>query len=69
MLLVAVAGLFYAGMLVKQVKQADQGTPRMQEIARAVREGADAYLAAQFRKIGLLIVLITIGCSSPSTAG
>ena len=60
MLLIAVAGLVYAGMLVKQVKAADQGTPRMQEIARAVREGANAYLAAQFRKIGPLIILITI---------
>ena len=58
---VAVAGLLYAGMLVKQVREADQGTPKMQEIAAAVREGADAYLWAQFRKIGPLIVLITIG--------
>jgi K(+)-stimulated pyrophosphate-energized sodium pump len=32
----------------------------MQEIADAVREGANAYLAAQFRKIGPLIVVITI---------
>ena len=32
----------------------------MQEIADAVREGANAYLGAQFRKIGPLIVLITI---------
>ena len=47
-------------MLVKQVKAADQGTPRMQEIAAAVREGANAYLAAQFRKIGPLIVIITV---------
>jgi len=55
----AIAGLLYAGMLVKQVREADQGTPRMQEIAGAVREGAKAYLAAQFRKIGPLIFLIT----------
>jgi K(+)-stimulated pyrophosphate-energized sodium pump len=60
-LLIAVAGLVYAGMLVKQVKAADQGTARMQEIARAVREGANAYLGAQFRRIGPLIILITIG--------
>jgi K(+)-stimulated pyrophosphate-energized sodium pump len=57
---VAVCGLLYAGMLVGQVKRADQGTPKMQEIAAAVREGANAYLAAQFRKIGPLIVVITI---------
>ncbi|HLA85072.1 MAG TPA: sodium-translocating pyrophosphatase, partial [Thermoguttaceae bacterium] len=57
---IAVAGLLYALMLVKQVKEADQGTPKMQEIAKAVREGADAYLWAQFKKIGLLIVLLTV---------
>ena len=57
---VAVAGLLYAAMLAKQVLAADKGTPRMQEIARAVREGANAYLAAQFRKIGPLIVVITV---------
>jgi len=59
-LVVAVAGLLYAGMLVKQVKAADQGTKKMQEIADAVREGSNAYLGAQFRKIGPLIVIITI---------
>ncbi|HUL54864.1 MAG TPA: sodium/proton-translocating pyrophosphatase, partial [Opitutaceae bacterium] len=57
---IAVAGLLYALLLVKQVKGADQGTPRMQAIAAAVREGADAYLAAQFRKIGPLILIITL---------
>lgn len=59
-LLVAIAGLGYAVMLVKQVKEADQGTPKMQEIAKAVREGADAYMWAQFKKIGPLIILITV---------
>jgi K(+)-stimulated pyrophosphate-energized sodium pump len=57
---IAVSGLLYALMLAKQVKAADQGTPRMQSIAAAVREGADAYLAAQFRKIGPLILIITV---------
>jgi K(+)-stimulated pyrophosphate-energized sodium pump len=59
-LVVAVLGLLYALMLVKQVKAADQGTKRMQDIAAAVREGADAYLAAQGRKIFPLIVVITV---------
>ena len=56
---VAILGLLYAGMLVGQVTGADKGTPRMQEIAGAVREGANAYLAAQFRKIVPLIIVIT----------
>ncbi|MGD0653919.1 MAG: sodium-translocating pyrophosphatase [Thermoguttaceae bacterium] len=57
---VAIAGLIYALTLVKQVKKAPQGTPRMQEIAQAVREGANAYLGRQFRVVFVLIFLITI---------
>ncbi len=57
---VAIAGLLYALALVRQVRRAGNGTPRMQEIAAAVREGANSYLAAQFRRIGPLIALITV---------
>jgi K(+)-stimulated pyrophosphate-energized sodium pump len=57
---VAVASLFYAWALARQVKRADQGTARMQEVAAAIREGANSYLAAQFRRIAPLIVLITL---------
>ncbi|MCE9547157.1 MAG: sodium-translocating pyrophosphatase [Planctomycetia bacterium] len=57
--LVAIAGLVYALSLVRQVKGAPQGTPKMQEIAASIREGADAYLFRQFRVVGILIVVIT----------
>ena len=56
---IALAGLVYAGMLVRQVQDAEQGTERMKEIARAVREGANAYLFRQFRVVGILIIVIT----------
>ncbi len=56
---IAIAGLVYGLLLAKQVKDADAGTPKMQAVADAVREGANAYLSAQFRKIGILIVVIT----------
>jgi K(+)-stimulated pyrophosphate-energized sodium pump len=56
---IAIAGLVYGLLLAKQVKDADAGTPKMQAVAEAVREGANAYLSAQFRKIGILIVVIT----------
>ncbi len=59
-LFVAVLGLLYALMLAKQVKAADQGTKRMQDIAAAVREGADAYMTAQRGKIIPLIAIITM---------
>ena len=56
---IAAGGIGYAVMLVGQVKGADQGTPKMQEIALAVREGANAYLFRQFRVVGILILVIT----------
>ena len=37
-----------------------QGTKKMQEIAAAIREGANAYLYRQFRVVGVLIVVITV---------
>jgi len=57
---IAIAGLVYAGMLVRQVYDAEEGTPQMKEIARAVREGANAYLYRQFSVVAVLIVVITV---------
>ncbi len=57
---IALGGLGYALMLVGQVMKADKGTQKMQEIAQAIREGANAYLYRQFSVVGVLIVLITI---------
>jgi K(+)-stimulated pyrophosphate-energized sodium pump len=47
-------------VLVRGVLAADQGTPRMMEIARAIQEGAMAYLRRQFRTIGLILVPVAI---------
>ena len=52
-LLVAIAGLVYAGTLVNQVIGADEGTERMREVGAAIRQGANAYLARQFKAIFL----------------
>jgi K(+)-stimulated pyrophosphate-energized sodium pump len=59
-LAVAVGGLAYAARLMKQVYAADTGTPAMQKVAQAVREGANAYLRRQFTVVGVLIVILTI---------
>jgi K(+)-stimulated pyrophosphate-energized sodium pump len=59
-LLIAIAGLVYAGMLVGQVLNADQGTPKMQEVAAAIREGAWAYLTKQAKALFPLIFLLTL---------
>src|SRR5438270_11487869 len=44
---IAAAGLIYAFLLAFEVYGADKGPSLMQEIAQAVREGADAYLKRQ----------------------
>jgi K(+)-stimulated pyrophosphate-energized sodium pump len=59
-LVVAVAGLGYSVWLMKEVYAADTGTPAMQKVAQAVREGANAYLRRQFTVVGVLIVLLTL---------
>ena len=42
----------------RQVLAADPGTEKMQEIGAAVEEGAQAYLARQFKTLGVFVVLV-----------
>ena len=46
--------------LMRGVLAADQGTPKMIEIATAIQEGAWAYLKRQFRTIGVILVPLAI---------
>ncbi|MFD8827941.1 sodium-translocating pyrophosphatase [Streptomyces sp. NPDC059605] len=55
---VAVAALVVARLLVRQVLAAGEGTKRMKEIAAAVQEGANAYLARQLRTVGVFAVVV-----------
>jgi K(+)-stimulated pyrophosphate-energized sodium pump len=55
---IALLALAVAGWLVRDVLAASQGTAKMQEIARAVQEGAAAYLRRQFRTLSIFVVLI-----------
>jgi K(+)-stimulated pyrophosphate-energized sodium pump len=58
--LIALVALVYAFVLVKEVLKADQGTPKMQEIAKAVQEGAAAYLNRQFRTLAVFSVIVFV---------
>ncbi|MFJ8882587.1 sodium-translocating pyrophosphatase [Streptomyces sp. NPDC102402] len=55
---VALAALVLAHLLARQVLAAGEGTDRMKEIAAAVQEGANAYLARQLRTVGVFAVVV-----------
>jgi K(+)-stimulated pyrophosphate-energized sodium pump len=55
---IAVAALFVALVLVRQVLAAPDGTDNMREIAGAVQEGASAYLSRQFRTLAIFAILV-----------
>ncbi|MFE0650215.1 sodium-translocating pyrophosphatase [Streptomyces sp. NPDC059534] len=55
---VALAALVVARLLVRQVLAAGQGTERMREIAAAVQEGANAYLARQLRTVAVFAAAV-----------
>ena len=52
--------IVYAIWATASVMKADAGNPRMQEIAAAVREGAQAYLKRQYMTIGIVGVVIFV---------
>ena len=56
--LCGVLSVVYAIWATSSVLSADAGSPRMQEIAAAVREGAQAYLRRQYTTIGLVGIVI-----------
>jgi K(+)-stimulated pyrophosphate-energized sodium pump len=47
-------------LLARGVLAADQGTPKMIEIAQAIQEGAMAYLRRQFRTILIIVVPVAV---------
>lgn len=55
-----IAGLALAMALIfrRQVLAAPEGTESMQEIGRAVQEGASAYLARQFKTLSFFVVIV-----------
>lgn len=53
---IGVVALLFAALFRSQVLAADDGTEKMQEIGRAVQEGASAYLTRQFRTLAVFAV-------------
>ena len=63
--LLAIAVGFF---LVKSVMAADEGSPKMKEIAKAIQVGALAYLKRQFKTIGVILVPLAVIVFLTSTA-
>jgi K(+)-stimulated pyrophosphate-energized sodium pump len=59
-LVIAIIGLLYAVLLRSQVLKEDKGTPEMQKVWNAIRDGANAYLRRQLVTILPLIAILTI---------
>ncbi|MBT5540278.1 MAG: sodium-translocating pyrophosphatase, partial [Alphaproteobacteria bacterium] len=59
-ILCAVLALLYGLYAFGSVMKASKGTDKMQEIARAIQEGARAYLNRQYTAIGLVGVVVGI---------
>ncbi len=55
---IAVVALAMATLFRSQVLAAGEGTENMKTIARAVQEGASAYLSRQFRTLGIFAVVV-----------
>ncbi len=63
LLFALVAALFGIGVglvLMRGVLAADQGTPAMRDIAKAIQEGAQAFLSRQFKTIAIIIVPLAV---------
>src|ERR1700744_5501096 len=57
---VGVLALVAALVLARSVLSADTGTAEMRVISDAIREGAEAFLARQYKTIGILAVVIAV---------
>ena len=53
---ISLVALVFAYYLVRAVLAAPEGTDKMKEIAKAIQEGATAYLSRQFRTLSVFVV-------------
>ncbi len=60
LLVISLVALLFAYYLVREVLAAPEGTEKMKEIAKAIQEGAAAYLKRQFRTLGIFLGLLTV---------
>jgi K(+)-stimulated pyrophosphate-energized sodium pump len=59
-LLSAFIALAYGGWIVFSVRKADKGSDAMQNVAKAIQEGANAYLNRQAKTMFVFVVIMTL---------
>ena len=68
--ILGIVALLFAFVLASKVNKMDEGTDRMQEIAASIREGARAFLSAEYKILvifaAVLFILIGFGVSWPT---
>ena len=72
-ILAGIVALVYAGYLAMSVMKEDEGTEEMKSIARAIREGAKAYLNRQYKTVfvfaAAIAVLLAVAISWQAAVG
>lgn len=56
----SVLALLFAFVFYRKMKEADEGTPTMKQIARYVREGAMAYLKQQYKVVVIVFAVLAV---------
>jgi len=56
----SLVAVIFAVALIAKIKKADSGSAEMQKISQYIREGAKAYLARQYKTIGIVAVIIAV---------
>lgn len=59
-LIAAVAGIAYGLYLAMWVFKLNAGNPKMQEIAKAIQEGAGAYMNRQYKTVGIVAAVLFV---------
>ncbi|MFM8944271.1 MAG: sodium-translocating pyrophosphatase [Actinomycetota bacterium] len=57
---ISLLAIVFAYYLVREVLGASEGTESMRSIARAIQEGASAYLRRQFGTLGVFLIVLTV---------